>query len=331
MTIQVLKYDNFYKESSKSHLSPTSHLIIYCIIWFTFIFLNRPAYAQEEKITNAENISNHHRDIRIVMAAAFVSEDGIEVYDKIFKYLSNKVGRKVSFVSGFSYETINAMLDSGMVDVGFICGLPYTMKHDVTHPSVELIAAPVMIDKKYNNKPVYYSYIITHKDNKATSFLDLRGSTFTYNDEISNSGYNMPRSYMIELGVTTGFFGRIKRSGSHEESIRQVATKEADISAVDSLIYDYDLLHNPVFVKNTKIIKVLGPAGIPPVVISTKTPLEIRNLIRDSLIDMNNDPEGRIILNQALVDRFVHVEDSNYDSIRKMKNSAISKGFMTIR
>jgi phosphonate transport system substrate-binding protein len=265
------------------------------------------------------------------MAAAFVSEAGIEVYEKIFKYLEKKLGRKITFVSGFSYETINTMLDSGMVDVGFICGLPYTLKHDAKPPSVDLIAAPVMMDKKYDNKPVYYSYIITHKDNKATKFQDLRGSTFTYNDEISNSGYNMPRAYMIELGETSGFFGKIKRSGSHEESIRQIASKEADVSAVDSLVYDYDLLHNNNLVSETKILKVLGPAGIPPVVISTKTSAETRNIVRDALLDMHNDPEGRIILQQALVDRFAPVEDGNYDSIRKMQKIATEKGYMTIR
>lgn len=279
----------------------------------------------------SSNMRHDHKDIRVVMAAAFVSESGIGIYDEIFKYLAAKLNRKITFISGFSYSTINQMLDKGMVDVGFICGLPYVLKHDITHPAVQLIAAPVMADAKYDNKPQYFSYLITHKDNKAKKFTDTRGQRFVYNDEISNSGYNMPRAYMISLGETKGFFSKVIRSGSHEESIRLVATKEADVSAVDSLVYEYELKQNPEYVRNTKIIKVLGPAGIPPIVVSTKVSAEVKKEIQKALLNMQNDTAGKLILKKALIRRFMAVSDKNYDDIRKMKRAAENAGYLTIK
>ena len=268
--------------------------------------------------------------IRVAMSSAFVSDAGISIYNDIFSYLAKKLNRDVKFISGFSYVTINSMLESGLIDVGFICGLPYIIERDQSPPAIELLVAPIMKDIKYNSKPIYYSYIITHKDSKFNKFSDLKGSRFIYNDEISNSGYNMPRAHLIELGETSGFFSQVIRSGSHEESIRMVAIGEVDASAADSLVYDYDKVNNPRFISQTKIIKTLGPAGIPPVVISTKTSLPLRKKIREILLSMHKDPVGREIFNKALLERFEAVDDSNYDSIRQMQKQAMDAGYMVI-
>jgi phosphonate transport system substrate-binding protein len=265
------------------------------------------------------------------MSGAFVSESGVGVYDEIASYLQKKLDHEVSFITGFSYSTINSMFDSGMADIGFMCGLPYVMKADEPQPSIELFLAPVMKSKKYKNKPIYYSYVIVHKDSKFENFSDLKGSTFSFNDEISNSGYNMPRAKLIAMGETSGFFAKIIRSGSHEESIRMVALGKADVSAVDSLVYDYDAVKNPEYVQNTKILEVLGPAGIPPIVISTRISRTLRQKISDILLGMKSDPLGAKILEQALVDRFIVVEDSNYNSIRKMSQQAQDSGYQVIR
>jgi len=278
-----------------------------------------------------DNNRRDQEEIRVVMAAAFVSGHGVSVYDDIFTYVGKKIGRKVNFVSGFSYSTINKMLEAGMADIGFVCGLPYVMKQDESQSSLELLLAPVMKDSKYQDKPIYYSYLIVHKNSKFNDFTDLKNSTFVYNDEISNSGYNMPRDYLINIGETSGFFKKTLRSGSHEESIRMIALGEADVSAVDSLIYDYDKAKNPEFINKTKIIKTLGPAGIPPVVVSSKLSVSIRNKIRNIMIEMKNDSEGKVILEKALVDRFITVDDSNYNGIRQMKIKAEDTGYVVIR
>jgi len=121
------------------------------------------------------------------------------------------------------------------------------------------------------------------------------------------------------------------RSGSHEESIRKVALGEADVSAVDSLVYDYDIAKNREFVEQTKIIKVLGPAGIPPIVISNKVTLQLQKKIRDILIGMKTDQAGKRILDKALIDRFTAVDDSNYDGIREMYKKSNDSGYKVIR
>ncbi|MDH5388216.1 MAG: phosphate/phosphite/phosphonate ABC transporter substrate-binding protein [Gammaproteobacteria bacterium] len=306
--------------------------IVAATLFYLFSSLTFPILSMaHEDMTSTEQEGSEHAEIRVVMSAAFVSESGVAIYDEIARYLAEKLNHKVAFVSGFSYSTINSMLDSGMADIGFICGLPYVMEKDQPQPSIDLLLAPVMKDPKYKDKPIYYSYVIVHKDSKINNFSDLKGLRFVFNDEISNSGYNMPRAQLIEMGETKGFFGSVVRAGSHEESIRMVASGKSDASAVDSLVYDYDLIKNPKYASQTKIIKTLGPAGIPPVVVSVKTPVSLRNKIKDILLGMKDDPVGKAILEKVLVDRFTVVDDSNYDGIRQMKKQAQDSSYMVIR
>ncbi len=271
------------------------------------------------------------RGIRVAMSAAFVSQSGLPVYGRIVDYLAKKLDNDCELVNGFSYTAINAMLDAGAVDVGFVCGLPYVLMRDEDEPTIELLAAPVMMAARYKDAPKYYSCVIVRKNSRYASFADLKGCTYAYNDELSNSGYNMPRARLIELGETGGFFGKLLRSGSHEESIRMVATGVADASSVDSLVLDFELARHATHAQQVKTIETLGPAGIPPVVASTKLPAAVRKRIKDALIGMKNDPLGRSILDEALIARFEAVDDSNYDDIRRMKKMAEEAGFTEIK
>ncbi|MFP2927867.1 PhnD/SsuA/transferrin family substrate-binding protein [Pyxidicoccus sp. 3LG] len=269
--------------------------------------------------------------IRIAMSAAFVSESGIGVYAKLADWLSGQLGRQVEFVSGFSYGTIDEMIDDGAVDVAFICGYPYVLKRDRPEPVVDVLAAPVMRAPRYGNQPLYFSDLIVREDSGFRRFEDLKGATLVYNEEKSNSGYNMPRSFLIEHGLTEGFFGKVIRSGSHEQSIRMVATGEADASFVDSMVLDYDREKHFGFAGQVRVMMSLGPEAIPPVVVSTKMAPELRARMRLALLHMHEDSEGRRILDEALLSRFVPVEDAHYDGIRRRHELARRTGFLSIR
>ncbi len=278
-------------------------------------------------------IAGSSTEIKMAVTAAFVSANGMPVYEKIAKYVAQKMGISTKLVSGFSYGEVDDMLDKGLVQVGFVCGLPYTQKFE--QGKAELLVAPVMADPRYGDKPIYFSDVIVHKDSSIKSFADLKGKIYVYNEKASNSGYNLPRWRLLqvkkELGLPLGsnFFGRIIFSGAHEESIRLVANKTVDASSVDSLVLDYDRKFFPKYTSQVKVIESIGPAGVPPVVISEialKKDPTLKKRLQDVFVEMSADPEGRRILKEALIKRFVVVDDSNYDDIRKMEKEALSAG-----
>ncbi len=272
------------------------------------------------------------KPITIAMTAAFVSEDGSAIYANITDYIESKIGLETDFLAGLSYSTVSAMVEAGATDVAFVCGYPYILAHDgKENPPMELLAAPVMEAPLYEDKPVYYSYIVTHEDSEAKSFADVKGQRFVYNDKTSNSGYNMPRAKLVEMGETQGFFGEVMHSGSHEESLRWVSESRADVSAIDSLVYDYALATGAPYMKNVKIIDKIGPAGIPPIVKSANLSDETAAKIQHVLLHMHEDPEGQAILKQAYVKKFVAVDDALFDGVRAWHKMAIEADFMEIK
>jgi len=271
--------------------------------------------------------------VNMVVTAAFVSNKGLDVYKDIAAYISKQIDNKVTMISGTSYQESNLLLEQGIVQIGFICGLPYTQLH--AENKLKLLATPVITPKASTKKNEadyknaagkYYSYTIVHKDSAINNWHDLKGKSYVYNDINSNSGYNMPRYKLIQLGATSWkrYFSRVDVSGSHEESIRMVANGLVDASSVDSLVLDFDRHIKDPNALNVKIIEKLFPggAGAPPVVVSNKISAELFNKLQTAFTQMHKDEEGKKILSRALLTRFNPADDKNYDDIRKMQQTA---------
>ncbi len=277
--------------------------------------------------------------VNIVVTSAFVSQQGLPVYNQLAQYLSAKLGRKVQVVSDVSYTDADQLLDRGIIQVGFVCGMPYT--HKSAEGKYILLAIPVMstttgrfadVTSGYEKTPgKYYSYTIVRKSSPFRKWADLKGKTYTFNDVTSNSGYNMPRYKLVKMGVSSweDFFSKVVVSGSHEESIRLVSRGVVDASSVDSMVLDYDRSIGDVDALNVRVIEQLFPggAGAPPVVISARADPSLRQPLQSALVNMHKDPEGKKILAKALLLRFDPANDANYDDIRYMKAAAATAGF----
>ncbi|MDI1428912.1 PhnD/SsuA/transferrin family substrate-binding protein [Polyangium sorediatum] len=271
------------------------------------------------------------RPMRMVMSGAFVSESGVNLYDEIAQYLARKNGITIEVTTGLAYSTINSMLQTGAVELGFICGFPYTMLRDEPTPRAELVGAPIMTYPRYGGRPVYFADLVVRNESPYHSLDDLRGRTLVYNDERSHTGYNAPRHRLIERGFASGFFSKIVRSGSHEESIRMVAAGEADASWVDSLVLDYDREKRIGRAGEVRVLESLGPMTVSPVVVSPDLPAELRAALQRTLLGMHQEPEGKRLLDAAFIARFVKVEDAAYDDHRLMKTTAEKAGIVAIR
>jgi phosphonate transport system substrate-binding protein len=279
------------------------------------------------------------RSLKMVVTAALVSNAGLDVYDDIAAYLSKRTGYKIQVVSGLSYAEADEALANGTVEIGAICGLPYV--HKAKADQVELLAVPVMAAAAgtwsdvpgYEKVPgKYYSYTIVRKDSHIKDWSELRGKTYVFNDVGSNSGYNMPRYKLVQLGVKswTEYFSKVRVSGSHEESIRMVAEGLVDASSVDSLVLDFDRANDDPYATNVRVIEVLfeGGAGAPPFVISKKVDMSFKQSLQDAMTSMHRDPEGRQILGRALMREFMLPNDANYNDVRSFENAARSAGFL---
>src|SRR5829696_1556508 len=81
-------------------------------------------------------------------------------YKGLAHYLTRRTGIGVSVVDDVCWREREIMLDKGLAQVGFVCGLQYVRKLDSEKKTIELLAAPVMKSCRYEGKPVYFSDII---------------------------------------------------------------------------------------------------------------------------------------------------------------------------
>ena len=198
--------------------------------------------------------------------------------------------------------------------MAFVCSGAYIQGKDEF--GMELLAAP-----QINGETVYYSYLIIPSSSPANKLEDLKGTRFAFTDPLSNTGCLSPRYILLtQMNETPDhFFKEIKFTYSHDTSIKAVAQEKVDGASVDNLVYDYFKKTNPDLINKTKIINISEPYGIPPVVVSPKLEPELKKILRDVFLDMHQNNKGKEILKNLMIDKFILIPDSSYDSIRRME------------
>ncbi len=237
-------------------------------------------------------------------------------------YLELRLGRPVEFVGGIEWQAREQQLEEGEVQVCWICGLPYVWKADILQPKVELLAAPVMRRSRYQAQPLYYSDVVVHRDSDIQGFEDLKGTVWAFNEPNSHSGYNLTRYELARRGQTGRFFRKVIEAGSHEHALRLILRGRIDASAIDSTVLERELVRFPDMANRLRVIDTFGPSPIPPWVIRRDVPEELRAEIRSAMLEMSSHPAGRTALDEAEIERFVRVEDADYDPIREMERIA---------
>jgi phosphonate transport system substrate-binding protein len=249
----------------------------------------------------------------------------------VYQAVADEVGRRLGIETELVVETDYATCAEDKNEVCFVCSLSYVeFERQGIMPAVP-IAAPVLDGDRYGDRPIYFSDVIVHRNSPFRSFLDLRGRSWAYNEPLSHSGYGITRYHLVELEETQGFFSEVIESGFHETSMRLVAAREVDASAIDSQVLAVALRDDPSLARSLRIIDALGPSTIQPVGVSWRVPLELRRQIQDVLTSMHEDPAARERLALGLVKRFVPVGPSSYDDIRMMRNASEAAGFMQLR
>lgn len=257
--------------------------------------------------------------INICVGSVITPKEGYAYYKALLDYIGEKLQMKVNFIEKESYADTNDLLEDGKVDMAFVCGGPYVDGHDEF--GLELLVAP-----QVDEKTVYYSYIIVTKDANINKFEELKGKTFVFADPLSNSGKLYPVYLLRQIGETPEtFFEEYIYSYAHDTSIRAVAEGIVDAGAVDSLIWNYMEKNGSPFTKNTKIIKVSPPYGIPPVVVRPALKKDLKEKIKKILLGMHLDKKGKDILEKMSIEKFVEIDDSNYNSIREIKRYLLTK------
>lgn len=256
--------------------------------------------------------------LRVAVAAIISPQGTAESYGALAAYLGQALGRPVELVQRRTYAEVNDLVAAHNVDVAFVCTGAYLSGSDQF--GMELLAAP-----EINGKEVYHSQLIVPRDSTARDMADLREQVFAFTDPMSLTGRVYPTYLLQQMGETsTTFFKRTFFTYSHDKAIRAVVEGVADGAAIDSLVLDNALERDASLRDQIRVIHQSPPFGIPPVVVPPRpegVPPRQRALLQEALLTMHTTAEGRRILADLGVDKFVPIDDSAYDSVRALWRS----------
>lgn len=247
----------------------------------------------------------------------------------VYAFLCRRMGERLGIPTDFAYaERYEQLVEA---DVCFICGLAYLELCTGDRAPFSPLAAPVLAGPRYGGRPIYFSDVIVRRDSRFRTFADLEGASWCYNESLSHSGYGITRYHLVRLGRTRGFFGRVVGAGYHARSIELVRAGEVDASAIDSHVLELAIRDDPALADDVRVLATLGPSTIQPVVAGARLPGPLRELICRQLLEFSDDPEVRAWLDRGRIERFVTVEDRDYDDLRRMRDACLQAGLLTLR
>lgn len=247
--------------------------------------------------------------------ATFLSPLLYPTYEHIASYIGARVDCPTSLHVGQSFEEFAG----GQADVAFMCGLPYARMADEPACPIELLAAPVLQGQRYQHKPIYFSDVIVRSDSPYTSFDDLRGCAWVYNERASHSGCNLVCYSLLEQGKAPAYFGKTIKSGSHLRSLEMVLKGQADASALDSHVLDILRSRDQEVAAQLRVVATLGPSTIPPIVAAKRLDPDLKRNIQQALVTMHHDPQAACKLHEGLIERFAIITGEAYNDLRRMR------------
>jgi phosphonate transport system substrate-binding protein len=252
------------------------------------------------------------RPVKIAVAAVLSPTGNIRSYAGLVAHIGEQVGRPAELVQRRTYAEVNAMVAAGEVDLAFVCTSAYVSGHE--RGDMDLLVVP-----EIGGRRVYHSSVIVRVGSSVNSVEDLKGTAFAFTDPMSLTGRIYPTFAVQQLGESPdSFFGSTAFTYSHDRAIDAVLSGVVDAAAVDDLVLDRMILRDPRVADGLRVIDSSPDFGIPPVVVPSSTPLAVRSLYQEILLDLPDAPGGLDILESIGVDRFVVGLDKDYEGAREM-------------
>eukprot|EP01060_Flectonema_neradi_P022455 TRINITY_DN3069_c1_g1_i1.p1 TRINITY_DN3069_c1_g1~~TRINITY_DN3069_c1_g1_i1.p1 ORF type:complete len:276 (+),score=39.33 TRINITY_DN3069_c1_g1_i1:72-899(+) len=264
----------------------------------------------------------------VIKAISIQSPLAADHCKKVFEFLAETTGIRCEFNDDNTWQDRARQLDSGDAQIGWVCGPVYCSKPD---GKFEILGSPVHKAPRYQDRPVYYSDVVVRIDSPCNTFLDLRGSSFGFNEPISQSGHGCVKHKLYTLGrhCWEGFFSKVVHTGAHLTSLGLILEGSLDCAAIDTTMLDTIIDEDPSLLTKIKIIDTLGPSPIPPWIISTSVPEATRKTLRDAFVQMHKSDRGKQILESGGLSRMAETHDTDYNQIRDIQTESLSVSWGT--
>jgi phosphonate transport system substrate-binding protein len=162
--------------------------------------------------------------IRVALASTVDASDLEHDLEPLRIYLERTVQRPVAWVFASSYEGTAALLTSGQVPFASLTPALY-IKTQREFPDIELVAA-----KRHKGTVGSDGILLVRTDLGVTDITELKGKRLCYTDQLSTTGYLLPRGFLKKQGLDPDVdFGSSTFSGNHMKLIQDLEAGVCDV------------------------------------------------------------------------------------------------------
>ena len=167
-------------------------------------------------------------EFRIGILGGENAQDRLTSNECLRKYAEETLGVPVKLFTPADYDGVIQGMVGGSLDMAWFGASSYAKAYLTDPEAVEPVLVKTNLDGSYS----YHSIGFARKDKNIKSLADMKGKVFAFGDPNSTSGYLIPS---IEIPQETGatmengaYFGEVKFTGGHEQTIVAVANGEVD-------------------------------------------------------------------------------------------------------
>jgi phosphonate transport system substrate-binding protein len=237
----------------------------------------------------------------------------MERYKPLAEYIFKKTGYKIELRVLPKYGDVIDHFVSKRMDGAFFGSFVYVLAH--ARIGVEVLARPENLE----GVSTYHGLIFVRKGSGIRTAKDMKGKRFVFVDKATTAGYLLPLYYFQQNNITDykTYFGETYFTGTHDAAVYDVLDGRADIGAAKNTIYERLEEADPR-VKAELLILKKSP-DVPENALGLRKDIDetVRKKLKEVLLAMDNDPEGKDILKQFGARRFIETTNDDYEPVTR--------------
>ncbi|MBI4522466.1 MAG: phosphate/phosphite/phosphonate ABC transporter substrate-binding protein [Deltaproteobacteria bacterium] len=237
--------------------------------------------------------------------------DQVARYRPLEDYIKKKIGMNIKFTMLSRYGNIIEHFTNRGLDGAFWGSFTGAMA--ITKLGIEPVARPVSRD----GSSTYHGYIFVRKDSNIRNVADMRGKIIAFVERATTAGYIFPIAYFRENGARdiNTYFKEYYFTGSHDVAIRAVLSGQADVGTTINTIFN-QLARADRRIEKELMILAKSPR-VPANALGIRKTLdpEVERRLRDALLGIDREPDGKKILQRFGAIRFIPTVKEDYKPV----------------
>ncbi len=266
-----------------------------------------------QEIIRAKGLVPERRKVTIAFAPEINIMEQETRYLPLFNYLYQKSGIFIDMKYAASYSHLIRDLVTKRFDGALLGSFAYGLVN--AQAPLEVLGRPAL-----NGQSFYTGILFVRKDSGIKTLQDLRGRTFSFVDRATTAGYLFPMLYFKQHGISAPeeYFGKTLFSGSHDASIMAVLNGKADAAAAKDLVLMRVGEKDVRVALDLLMLATSLPVPTNGLCVSQSLDWDLKEDIQKALLAMEEDPEGRQVLQRFGAERFLPTTHRDYQNLYVM-------------